>query len=72
MRSAHATHDVTITTTEGASTVKLKPFAASAFALAAMSGMGMAGASAASGANAPAKDIPSYQHIVEIMMENTS
>ena len=52
--------------------MKLRPIAAGAFALATITGMGMAGVTTASAASAPVKDIPSYQHIVEIMMENTS
>jgi hypothetical protein len=72
VRSENAAHDVTTMTSEGASTVKLKAFAGSAFALAAITGMGTAGATTASATSAPVKDIPSYQHIVEIMMENTS
>ena len=72
MRSENTAHDVTTTTNEGASTVKLKPFAASAFALAAITGIGTAGATTASAKSAPQKAIPHYHHIVEIMMENTS
>jgi phospholipase C len=52
--------------------VKLKPIAASVFALAAFTGVGLAGVSSASTAGTPQKSIPHYQHIVEIMMENTS
>ena len=52
--------------------MKLKPFAASAFALAAITGIGTAGATTASAKSPPQKAIPHYQHIVEIMMENTS
>ena len=52
--------------------MKLRPIAAGAFALATITGMGMAGVTTASAASAPVKDIPTYQHIVEIMMENTS
>jgi hypothetical protein len=52
--------------------VKLKPFAASAFALAAITGIGTAEATTASAEGASQKAIPHYQHIVEIMMENTS
>jgi hypothetical protein len=63
---------LTTTNSEGVSTVKLRPIAAGAFALATITGMGTAGVSTASAASAPQKDIPSYQHIVEIMMENTS
>ncbi len=52
--------------------MKLKPFAASVFALAAITGIGTSGAATASAEGAPQKAIPHYQHIVEIMMENTS
>ncbi len=52
--------------------MKLKPLAASAFALATITGIGIGGATTASAAGVPGKHIPSYQHIVEIMMENTS
>ena len=52
--------------------MKLRPIAAGAFALATITGMGMAGVTTASAASAPVKNIPTYQHIVEIMMENTS
>jgi phospholipase C len=60
------------TSSEGASTVKLRSLAAGALALATIAGTGTAGLTVAGAASSPQKDIPSYQHIVEIMMENTS
>ncbi len=52
--------------------MKLKSIAASALALAAVTGGGLAGASPASTPGTTQRAIPHYQHIVEIMMENTS
>jgi phospholipase C len=52
--------------------VKLKPIAVSSLVLAGMTAAGLSGVSSASPTASPQKAIPHYQHIVEIMMENTS
>jgi len=52
--------------------MKLKRVALTALALTGITGVGMAGVSAASPSSTPGMAIPHYQHIVEIMMENTN
>ncbi len=52
--------------------MKLKRMAVGAAALCGVSFVGMGGVSAAAPSGTPTKAIPHYQHIVEIMMENTS
>ena len=52
--------------------MKLKRLTLSALAFTGIVGVGMAGVSAAGPSSTPNKAIPRYQHIVEIMMENTS
>ncbi len=52
--------------------MKLKPIVASAVALVGLTAIGLPGVGSASTPTTPQKAIPHYQHIVEIMMENTS
>jgi hypothetical protein len=52
--------------------VNLKPIVVSAFALAGITATGLSGVSSASPTGERQRAIPHYQHIVEVMMENTS